>query len=42
MPDLPTLLESIGENPDDEARWLALSSWLWNNGRDDEVDVRLF
>jgi hypothetical protein len=37
MPDLPTLLESIGENPDDEARWRALSLWLWDDGRDDEA-----
>jgi hypothetical protein len=43
MPDLPTLLQSIGEDPDDEARWRALSSWLWDHGRDDEAAaVRVF
>jgi hypothetical protein len=43
MPDLPALIGAIREWPDDERRWLALSSWLWDNGRDDEAAaVRVF
>jgi len=43
MSDLPALLESIRECPGDRARWLALSGWLRDNGRDDEaVAVRVF
>jgi hypothetical protein len=35
MPDLPAILDAIRERPEDERRWLALASWLWDNGRDD-------
>ena len=43
MPDLPQLLDAIRERPADESRSLALSRWLWDEGRDDEsVAVRLF
>jgi hypothetical protein len=43
MGDLPAILDSIRESPDDQSRWLALSRWLSDNGRDDEsVAVRLF
>lgn len=43
MPDLLSVLKAIRERPDDGARWLALSSWLWENGRDDEAAaVRAF
>jgi uncharacterized protein (TIGR02996 family) len=43
MPDLPALLDAIRERPDDGLRWLALASWLWDNGRDDEAAaVRAF
>jgi uncharacterized protein (TIGR02996 family) len=37
MPDLPAILNAIREKPDDGPRWLALASWLWDNGRDDEA-----
>jgi hypothetical protein len=30
-----TLLAALRENTDDESRWLALSRWLWDNGRAD-------
>jgi uncharacterized protein (TIGR02996 family) len=33
-PDLPALLAAIGERPDEKGGWLALASWLWDNGRD--------
>jgi uncharacterized protein (TIGR02996 family) len=39
MPDLPDLLAAIRDQPDDEARWLALAGWLRVNGRDDEAAV---
>jgi hypothetical protein len=43
MPDLPALLDRLREQPDDASRWLALSRWLADNGRDDEaVAVRVF
>jgi uncharacterized protein (TIGR02996 family) len=43
MPDLPDLLAAIRDRPGDEAGWLALSAWLWDNGRDDEaVVVRVY
>jgi uncharacterized protein (TIGR02996 family) len=38
-PDLAEILEAIRERPDDRNRWLALASWLWDNGRDDEALV---
>jgi hypothetical protein len=42
MLDLPAVLAAIRDRPEDEARWLALSQWLWDEGRDDEsVAVRL-
>jgi uncharacterized protein (TIGR02996 family) len=37
--DLAAILNAINENPDDVNRWLALASWLWDNGRDDEALV---
>ena len=39
MPDLPDLLSAIRDRPDDEAAWLALASWLWDHGRDDEAAI---
>jgi len=36
-PDLAALLNAIDDRPDNRSRWLALSSWLWDNGRDDEA-----
>jgi uncharacterized protein (TIGR02996 family) len=43
MPILPALLDAIREEPNDERRWIALASWLWDNGRDDEAAVvRMF
>jgi uncharacterized protein (TIGR02996 family) len=43
VPDLPAVLDAIREKPDDGPRWLALASWLWDNGRDDEAAaVRAF
>jgi hypothetical protein len=43
MPDLPTLLASVHENPDDGPRWLALAAWYAANGREDEaVAMRMF
>jgi hypothetical protein len=43
VPDLPAIIDAIREGPADEACWLALSSWFWDNGRDDEADaVRVF
>ena len=47
MPDLPQLLAAIRDKPDDGPRWLALASWLWDNGRDNGRDdeaaaVRVF
>jgi uncharacterized protein (TIGR02996 family) len=32
-------VDAINENPDDGDRWLALASWLWDNGRDNEALV---
>jgi len=37
VPDLPVILDAIREKPDDGPRWLALASWLRDNGRDDEA-----
>jgi uncharacterized protein (TIGR02996 family) len=43
MPDLPDLLDAIQADPNSEGRWLALSWWLSDNGRDDEAAaVRVF
>ena len=43
MPDLPTILAALQANPADGSRWLALASWLADNGRDDEaVVVRVY
>jgi hypothetical protein len=43
MPDLPAILNTIREQPDDGPRWRALASWYWDNGRDDEAAaVRAF
>jgi hypothetical protein len=43
MPDLAQLLDAIRAGPDAEAGWLALGSWLRDNGRDDEAAaVRVF
>ena len=43
MPDWLTQIDAIAARPDDGPRWLALSSWLWDNDRDDESDaVRVF
>src|SRR4051794_7638029 len=39
MTDLPAVLDALRGRPDDRPRWLALSSWLRDNGRDDEADV---
>src|SRR4051812_25604470 len=39
MADLPALLDSIRENPGSQARWLALSWWLWAHEREDEAAV---
>jgi uncharacterized protein (TIGR02996 family) len=39
MPNLPAILDTIRHQPDDERHWLALASWLWDNGRDDEATV---
>jgi hypothetical protein len=36
-PDLVAILNAIRERPDDGDCWLALSSWLWDNGRDDKT-----
>jgi hypothetical protein len=42
-PGLASLLAAIQERPDDGPRWLALASWYWDNGRDDEAAaVRVF
>src|SRR5262249_58448120 len=38
-PDLAESLNAIQERHDDGNRWLALASWLWDNGRDDEAVV---
>src|SRR5262245_4504671 len=41
-PKLISILNAIRESPDDEAHWLALTEWLYDNGRDDEaVAVRV-
>jgi uncharacterized protein (TIGR02996 family) len=41
--NLPTILDAIREQPDDGPRWLALASWLSDNGREDEAAaVRVF
>ena len=38
-----TLLDAILADAGDESRWLALSRWLWDNGRGDEsAAVRVF
>jgi uncharacterized protein (TIGR02996 family) len=43
MPDLPQLLDAIRARPPEEAGWLALSTWLRHEGRDDEAAaVRVF
>jgi hypothetical protein len=43
MSDLPALINALHENPADESRWLALSRWMPDNGRDDEAAaVRVF
>jgi uncharacterized protein (TIGR02996 family) len=34
-----SLLVALRVNPDDETHWVALASWLRDNGRDDEADV---
>ena len=39
MDDLPTLLQSVRENPADKAGWLALSFRMWSDGREDEAAV---
>jgi uncharacterized protein (TIGR02996 family) len=39
MPILPALLDAIRDEPNDELRWIALASWLWDNGRDVEAAV---
>jgi uncharacterized protein (TIGR02996 family) len=36
-PDVVVILNAIRKRPDDGKRWLALASWLWDNGRDDEA-----
>ncbi len=36
-PDLVALLDALRERPDDANRWLALGTWLEDNGRDDEA-----
>jgi len=42
-PDLTVILTAIRERPDDGSHWLALASWLEDNGRDDEAAaVRVF
>ncbi len=41
--DQDGILNALREWPDDEARWLALASWLSDNSRDDEAaTVRVF
>ena len=43
MPDRQAILDAIRERPDDGPHGLALASWLWDNGRDDEAAaVRAF
>ena len=43
MADLPDILATIEARPDQGTRWLALSSWLSERGRDDEAAaVRVF
>ena len=43
MPDLPDLLAALEDRPADGSRWLALSAWLADRGRDDEAAaVRVF
>jgi hypothetical protein len=37
MPQLPAVLDATRERPNDRPRWLALASWQWDNGRDDEA-----
>jgi hypothetical protein len=39
MDGLPTLMQSVRENPGDKAGWLALSFWMWSDGREDEAAV---
>ena len=39
MAELPSLLDAIREKPGGQARWLALSWWLWTNEREDEAAV---
>ena len=36
-PDLPALIDATREKPDDGPRWLALASWYWDHGQDDEA-----
>jgi len=43
MADLPDILAALEDGPDHGSRWLALSSWLWERGREDEAAaVRIF
>ena len=43
MPERSAILAAIRDQPDDGPRWLALASWYWDNGRDDEAAaVRTF
>jgi hypothetical protein len=43
MRDLPQLLDTLHDRPDDGPRWLALAAWLWDNKRDNEAAaVRVF
>ena len=43
MPDSPelpaVLLDAIRADPGHGNRWIALASWLWDNGREDEALV---
>jgi hypothetical protein len=32
--DLPAILAAIAGHLDDELRWVALATWLWDNGRE--------
>ena len=43
MADLPDILAAIEDCPDQGSRWLALSAWLGQRGREDEAAaVRVF
>ena len=39
MSDMPAILDSIRERPDDEARWLALAGWYWDHSWGNEAAV---